>query len=324
MNYRTHVACAVLAGVLLATAASAQAWAGRGRLSGTVEDPDGNPVEGASVQVTLDGAGPDDAVTNRRGQWALAGLRSGNWTALVSKAGYIPTEHAVFINEYATSSDRIVLKTTLEPRGVSTADGSAAGLGEDEAAQAAREMLERGNALIGQEDFEGAIKLFTEALPSLPDGAKAAVLITIAGNQVRLERDEEAIASLKQALTLAPTNVDALQLISRRLTAMDRAEEAQAYLERLPEDMRADPEILLREGVDLYNKNDIDGALAKFEAVVEAAPDWADAYYYRGLANMAAGHNAAAAADFRRLLELEPEGEKAEEAKQFAEYLESL
>ena len=53
-------------------------------------------------------------------------------------------------------------------------------------------------------------------------------------------------------------------------------------------------------------------------------PDWADSYYFRGLANMAAGRNAAAAEDFRRLLELEPEGERAEEAKQFAEYLESL
>ena len=323
MSYRTRVSVALLAGVLLATAISAQAWAGRGRLSGTVQDPDGNPVEGASVKLTLGGAGPDDATTDRRGRWALAGLRSGDWTALVSKAGYIPTEHAVFINEYATSSDRVVLKTTLEPGGSAT-DGSAAGLGDDEAAQAARKLLESGNALIGQEDFEGAIAAFTEALPSLPDGAKAAVLITIAGNQVRLERDEEAIASLKQALTLAPTNVDALQLISRRLTAIGRAEEAKAYIERLPEDLQVDPQILLREGVDLYNKNDLEGALAKFEAVVEAAPDWADAYYYRGLANIASGQNEAAAADFRRLLELEPEGEKAEEAKQFAEYLESL
>ena len=324
MSYRTRVSIALLAGVLLATAVSAQVWAGRGRLSGTVEDPDGNPVEGASVKLTLEGAGPDDATTNRRGRWALAGLRSGDWTALVSKAGYIPTEHAVFINEYATSSDRVVLRTTLEPGGSSMTDGSAAGLVDDEAAEAARKLLESGNALIGQEDFEGAIAAFDGALPSLPDGAKAAVLITIAQNQVRLERDEEAVASLEQALALAPDNVNALQLMSRRLTVMGRAEEAKAFLERLPEDLQADPEILLREGVDLYNKNDLEGALAKFDALVEAAPDSADAYYYRGLANMATGQNEAAAADFRRLLELQPEGEKAEEAKQFAEYLESL
>ncbi|MCY3970312.1 MAG: tetratricopeptide repeat protein [Acidobacteria bacterium] len=321
MSYRTRVAAAVMAGVLVATAASAQAWAGRGRLSGNVQDPDGNPVEGASVKLTLDGAGPDAAMTNRRGRWALAGVRSGNWIAHVSKAGYIPTEHEVYINEYATSSDRVTLRTTLEPGGPS--DG-AAGLAEDEAAQAARDLLEQGNDLIRQGDHEGAIAAFREALPSVPDASKAAVLVTIAGNQVSLERDEEAIESLKQALDLAPTNVDALQLMSRRLTAMGRAEEAKAYLERLPEDLQADPEILVREGVALYNQNDFAGSVSKLTTAIDAAPDWVEAYYFRGLANMAAGENAAAAADFRKLLELEPEGERAEEAKQFAEYLESL
>lgn len=321
MSYRTRVAAAFMAGVLVATAVSAQAWAGRGRLSGNVQDPDGNPVEGASVKLTLDGEGPDAAMSNRRGRWALAGVRSGNWIAHVSKSGYIPTEHEVYINEYATSSDRITLKTTLEPGAPS--DG-AAGLAEDEAAQAARELLEQGNDLIRQGDHEGAIAAFRDALPSVPDASKAAVLVTIAGNQVSLERDEEAIENLKQALELAPTNLDALQLMSRRLTAMGRAEEAKAYLERLPEDLQADPEILVREGVALYNQNDFAGSIAKLTTAIDAAPDWAEAYYFRGLANMAAGENSAAAADFRKLLELEPEGERAEEAKQFAEYLESL
>ena len=114
-------------------------------------------------------------------------------------------------------------------------------------------------------------------------------------------------------LVLAPSTADETKLVSLA-----------EYVERMPEDQRADPEILVREGVALYNQNDFEGALAKLDAAVEASSDWADAFYYRGLANMASGNNAAAAADFRRMLELEPEGEKAEEAKQFAEYLESL
>ena len=113
-------------------------------------------------------------------------------------------------------------------------------------------------------------------------------------------------------------------MMSRRLTALGRRDEAEPYLERMPEDQRADPEILVREGVELYNQNDFEGAIAKLDAAIEAAPDWGESYYFRGLSNMAAGRHEAAAADFRRLLELEPEGEKAEEAKQFAEYLESL
>ncbi|MCE2558776.1 MAG: carboxypeptidase regulatory-like domain-containing protein, partial [Acidobacteria bacterium] len=315
---------ALLAGLLVTAAASAQVWAGRGRLTGTVQDTDGTPVEGASVKLTLNDAGPDEVMTNAKGRWARAGLAGGTWDVLVSKAGYVPTTHTTQVQEYASPSDRVFLKTTLELGQASATDGSAAALADDEAAQAARDLLERGNSLLLAGDYEGAIGVFSEALTSVPDGAKTAVLVAIAQAQVQLERDDEALASLEQALSLTPTNVDALRLMSRRLTALGRGEEAQAYLERMPEDQRADPEILVREGVELYNQNDFEGALAKLNAAVEAESDWADAYYFRGLANMAAGQNAAAAADFRRLLELEPEGERAEEAKQFAEYLESL
>ncbi len=324
MKYRIRIVGALLAGLLVAAAASAQVWAGRGRLSGTVQDPEGTPVEGASVKLTLNGAGPDEVMTNPKGRWARAGLAGGTWDVLVSKAGYVSTTHTTQVQEYASPSERVFLKTTLEPGQASATDGSAAALADDEAAQAARDLLERGNSLLLAGDYEGAIGVFSEALTSVPDGAKTAVLVAIAQAQVQLERDDEALASLERALSLTPTNVDALRLMSRRLTALGRGEEAKAYLERMPEDQRADPEILVREGVELYNQNDFEGALAKLNAAVEAESGWADAYYFRGLANMAAGQNAAAAADFRRLLELEPEGERAEEAKQFAEYLESL
>lgn len=322
MSYRIRIAAAGIAGLLLATLLSAQGWAGRGRLSGTVEDSEGNAVEGASIKLTLDGAGPEEVATNRRGRWVRAGLRSGEWVVLVSKPGFVPTEHTVMLNEYATGGDRPVLETELEVAEAGAA--GAAALTDDAAAQAARELLEQGNALIAVEDFEGAIRVFSEALPSLPDGAKASVLVIIAQTQARLERDDEAIANLEKALALAPENVDALRLMSRRLTALGRSEEAQQYLARLPEDLQADPEILLREGVELYNQNDFEGAVEQLTAAIEGAPDWPDAYYYRGLARMAATQNEAAAEDFRKLIELAPDGPRAEEAKQFAEYLESL
>ncbi len=320
-----RVVAIVLVGSFAASMLLAQAWVGRGRLSGAVADLEGNAVEGASVRLTLDGDGPEEEVlTNKQGRWARAGLAGGNWEVFVSKAGYIPTQHTVRVNEYAAASERPFVKTALEPGGEAATDGSAAALDDGEAGQVARESLERGNDLLRTGDFEGAIALFNEALPSLGDSGKAAVLVAIAQAQVQLDQDEEALSSLEKALGHAPTNVGALKLMSRRLTALGRSEEAQEYLQRLPEDQRADPEVFLREGLELYNENDIAGALAKFDAVIKSEPEWAEAYYFRGLAFLAAGENAAALADFRRLLELEPEGDRAEEAKQFAEYLESL
>ncbi len=325
MTYRARAVVTMLAGILLGSALAAQPWVGRGRLSGSVEDLEGNPVEGASVQLTLDGAGPEErVVTSARGRWARAGLAGGSWEVLVSKPGFISSQHTVRVNEYASASERPFLKTELEPRGESAADGSTAALDEGDDAQVTRESLERGNDLLRAGDFEGAIGVFREAMPSLGAGGKAAVLVAIAQAQVQMEQDEEAVATLEEALGHAPGSVNALQLISRRLTALGRADEAEQYLARLPEDLRQDPEVLLLEGLELYNQNEIEEARAKFEAVVAMEPEWADAYYFRGLARMAMGENEAAVADFRKLLELEPDGERATEAAEFAEYLESL
>ena len=324
MSQRTRVLAAFTAGMLLAVSLSAQAWAGRGRLSGVVQDQAGEPVEGASVQLTLAGAGPEAIQTNAKGRWARAGLGGGTWDVVVSMPGFVSMTHTAPVQEYAAPSDRVFLKTTLEAGQVSATDGSAAALEEDESGQEARALLEQGNGLLAAGDLSGAIAVFTEALPSLPDGGKAAVLVAIAQAQVEMEQDEEALQSLERALGHAPTNVDALRLTSRRLVALGRADEAQAYLDRMPEDQRADPEILVREGVALYNQNDFEAALEKLNVAVEGAPDWSEAWYFRGMANMATGRNAEAGADFARFLELEPEGERSEEARQFAEYLESL
>ncbi len=324
MGYQMRVGVWLLAAAFLAGAALSQPWVGRGRLAGAVQDAEGNPVEGASVRLTLDGAGPDEVLTNRKGGWARAGLGAGSWEVLVSKPGYVSVALTAAVNEHASAGERAFLRTTLQAGGASATDGSAAALGDDEEAQAARGLLEQGNGLLAAADYEGAIQVFLEALPSLPDGARAAVLTAIAQAQVELERDDEALATLERALSLAPANVDALRLMSRRLTALGRAEEARAYLDRMPEDQRADPEILVREGVAAYNRNHFAVAVEKLDAALAASPDWVEAYYFRGLAHLAMGNNAAAEGDFRRLLEEAPEGERAEEARQFLEYLESL
>ena len=156
MSYRTRVTGTVLVGLLLAAVVSAQSWAGRGRLSGGVQDPDGNPVEGASVKLTLNGAGPEELQTNQRGRWARAGLRGGSWEVLVSKPGFISTSHTAQVQEYASPSDRVFLRTILDLGAASATDGSAAALAEGEDTQAARDMLEQGKRSARRRGLRGS------------------------------------------------------------------------------------------------------------------------------------------------------------------------
>src|SRR4029453_4900879 len=87
MNHR--LAIAALA-VLLAAPLGAQDWKGMGRLEGRVLDPDGKPVEGATVKLDLPerGGGPT-ITTDKKGKWAVGGIVAGKWNADVEAPGYV-------------------------------------------------------------------------------------------------------------------------------------------------------------------------------------------------------------------------------------------
>lgn len=62
-----------------------------------------------------------------------------------------------------------------------------------------------------------------------------------------------------------------------------------------------------------------DRALNTFNTAIELAPDYADAYFYRGLTHYTLVNREAALADFEHYLELAPEGIRAAEAQQSVE-----
>jgi tetratricopeptide (TPR) repeat protein len=74
-------------------------------------------------------------------------------------------------------------------------------------------------------------------------------------------------------------------------------------------------------GINLYNDNKLDEAIAKFNDVIAARPDHADGYYYRGLALLAKNKMAEAKADFKKVLELDPEGQFANDSREFLKSL---
>jgi len=80
----------VAAVIVVALAAPALAQSrGQGHMMGVVKDESGQPVEG--VQVKAVRQGDKDAFTdktNKKGEWAINGLASGQWNLDFSKQGY--------------------------------------------------------------------------------------------------------------------------------------------------------------------------------------------------------------------------------------------
>ena len=285
--------------LLVAAAAPARAadWSGRGRVNGVVtDDATKKPIAGAQVTLRR-GEGPDQGPaplkTDKKGHWGYLGLTGGAWYVKIEAEGYVPSEGSIKVDEFGVNPQiQISLRTmaSVAPK-------------EDPALAGLQKSLDNADSLLQQKKPAEARAEYEKALPQLE------------GN------DAGAVDSLKQALEINPADEAALKLIIDRLIVLKREDEAQQYIARLPEGAALDANTMLNQGINDYNANKLPEAIAKFEKVVAAKPDWADGYYYRGLAQLASGKTAEAKADFEKVLALDPNGEHAAECRDFLKSL---
>ncbi|HBL26105.1 MAG TPA: hypothetical protein DD490_04635 [Acidobacteria bacterium] len=320
-RYSTHLVL-FLATALLAAAlpASAQSWAGRGRLQGEIRDEQGQPVEGAKItlrkgsdRVDPNAEGPQPITSNKNGKWSILGLAQGAWGILIEKEGFMISEGQVKVDEFQVAKPiNITLKVI--PKEVLQKAEQASGNAK------AKVAIEQANALLGEGKFAEARARYEEALSVLEADdpvLKSSITRTIARTWFEEGKTDQAIDTLKASLAIQPDDVETLQLVSTLLVSAGREVEAEQYMAKLPEGVKVDPNSLLNLGIKLYNEKDLPGALAKFDKVVKDNPELATAYYYRGLTYLALNKTAEAKADFQKLLEVDPNNPNADEVREY-------
>ncbi len=336
-----------LATLLITTPLLAQDWVGKARISGSVTDQDNQPLAGAEVKIWIGddpSRGPKPVITKKNGKWGFLGLTTGLWTVSVTLEGKMPSEGRVQIQQSINKPIQVRLRDIPEE------------LLYNERALAAKKLLDEGNNLLAEGNFDGARAKYREGLEGLEAQYQATVLLAIANSYSQEEKPAEAMEALNQAREADPANAEvllaiarahyesgdveaaigglesllevqpdnqlALQVVSDMLVAQGRVDEAQAYIERLPEGAKLDPNAILNVGIDHYNAGEMDEALERFNQVVSDYPEMAMALYYRGLVYLGQGNNEPAAADLKKFLELEPNSPRASEAKEFLSYIE--
>jgi tetratricopeptide (TPR) repeat protein len=311
---KTRTARTVISFLLAAAVAlpmSAQDWKGRGRLQGIVTNDQDQPLEGAKVTVKREGKGdgPESVTTDKKGRWAVGGLATGNWEVIVEAAGYVPAGGGTKVIEAGIGPGETL---RLKVRPIPPQEQAA------EQVSASASAVAQGNEFLRQGKYADARGQYEQALAAIEAAeAKAPLLVGIAQTYAAEGKKAEAIKTLEQALTFKPGDEPTLRTLVDVLMAEGREEEANKYLAMLPQGATADPNALMNIGVKKYNDGDYAGALTSFDRVVRENPDLATAYYYRGLTYLGLGKTAEAKADLQKLLALEPQHEKAAEAREF-------
>lgn len=303
-------------------------------------------------RVNADAPGPKPLTTNAKGKWAIGGLAGGSWGVLIEKEGYLISEGQVKVNEFSPAKPFLVTLKVIPKEMIEAAERASAGgiinaadelfnqqkyaeaRAEYEKARAQVDDANRGKldlriakTYLQEKNYDQTAKTLQAVLAVEPNNLEA--IRILAATQYELKQPDKAIETLKTAANLAPNDVGLLQQLVNFLVDAGREEEAKVYMAKLPQGTKVDPASLLNIGIRQFNEGKVQEAFDSFDRVVRENPAMAEAYYYRGLTALGLSAEASlkpaeqkakaeiAKADFKKLLELDPNGPRAEDAREF-------
>ena len=314
---RTILAAAVLTGLL------ANAWLQAGaqaRLSGTVLDGSGHPLEGATITLTTPNLSnfKQTMKSDKNGKYGtIINDATLTYHIKVQKDGFASWE----TDEKIAIGDNFQLQTKLQP-----------GTGGAPAAAAAPAKPGAGGGG-GASNSDQAVMAFNNGVDALNAGDKAAAETQF----LEATKKNPDLLNAWQALTqLAYDKKDWAKTLEygRKATDLDpslgsiypmmaeaakQSGDAKGAAEWSAKAAEANPEAnakgLYNAGVAAYNKGKMKDAEASLTKAVEANPDFADAHYLLGMAQVNLKKYPDAKTNLQKYLELDPKGKEAETAK---------
>jgi tetratricopeptide (TPR) repeat protein len=102
---------------ILILALTTPAFAQSARATGTVRDPAGKPLKGATIRAINRDAYPPEITssTDDKGRWAMIGLRTGTWTFVAEAPGFTPAQTPWPVRVGGTQPIPFVLARDLGP-----------------------------------------------------------------------------------------------------------------------------------------------------------------------------------------------------------------
>lgn len=343
---KNRIIAALVATTLLL---AVSAWAQYTTIVGKVTDETGQPIAEATVEFVNKDNGRKVALkTDKRGEYKSLGVSPGNYVVSLFRSGTKVWEKQFTVSlalpenrvDFDLKKDRsaaVAQLTEEQKKQIEAAQKENQKIkGLNERLNAARTAMEAGN-------FDAAAQTLTEATQIDPNrdllwARLGDVYLAQAGKLSRAEATpilEKSIAAYAKAVELGqqPTSdAKARNLLGsyynnygQALGKLGKTQEAtQAYEQAAAADPAGAASYYYNMGAVLTNVGQVDAAIAAFDKVITADPAKADAYYWKGINligkatlkgdKMIAPEGTADA--FNKYLELQPEGQFAEPAKQ--------
>ena len=280
-----------------------------GMVKGKVVDGNNQAVESAEVVLESKDSGNRrfKVRTNKRGEYMQIGLQPGVWSVTATKEGVGTATQELKVSLGGTEEVNLTL-SNVAAKGKEAATKEAA----------MRKIFDEGVAASQAGNHDVAIAKFSEALAGQPDCYACHYNLGIAymAKKDYAKAEESLLAAAKaNAQSAEPYNQLANLYNQQKQFEKAAAMATEAGKRGSSSPGGASAESLFNQGVVLWNASKVAEAKAQFEAAIKARPDYADAHYWVGMANLNQGSMPEAAKSFETYLKYAPTGQYAEQAK---------
>jgi tetratricopeptide (TPR) repeat protein len=299
---------------MLGLAADAVAQSrGRARISGRVTDPEGNPIEGATIVLTfvMDGD-KTEVTTDDDGRFNKGGLGRGNWNVDVSAPGYIPQAMSATLSEDVRLKPlQIVLTPGEAPAGGGGGVGFSKELGD---------AVKEANVFFDAGDMAAAYAAFNQILQEFsPEDDPLVYMVNLnAANAAYAMQDyPRAIGHYQAVLAEDPDNTDAHLGVANAHMMNRDIDAAMAEIEKINVSDISDPVVFYNIGSLLFDQGQSAEAATYYELALQRNPNFADAHMQLALCMIQQGQMDEAKPHLEKVIELDPDSPNAALAQDF-------
>lgn len=286
--------------VALATPVLAQDWKGMGRLQGKVTDPDGKPVEGATVKLDCPSRGGGTTVTtDKKGNWAVLGLAGCSWNIDVTAEGLAPK--AMLVN-MASEQQRMPPVNIKLDKPAGPPPELLAAVKQGDEAFAAR------NWAVARENYEKILAMRPDL--GLQIYQKLAQAYAGEGNSAK------AVEFLEKSIEADPGRVDLRFAAAQSALESGLKDKGMELLASIDDSKVTNADGYFNIAVYFLRASDAPKSIEYFSKAIAKNDKLGEAYYWRAMSHIRQNEIPEAKADMQKVVELGPaDGDLVQKAK---------